>query len=102
MTLKEKKEEAEAILDSAEMLLETFGGTGGPANKLRKKITELEEELQDPESEQKLNQLISEIKELMDQLQDQPMEEGHEDEMGMGPDPEDEMGMGPDDDVPPF
>jgi ABC-type transporter Mla subunit MlaD len=104
MSLEEKKEEAEAILDSAEMLLETFGGTGQTANELRGKIAELEQELQDPESEQKLDELISEIRELMDELQDQP---ATDDMGGMGEDelgPEEPGGMGPDPDggAPPF
>lgn len=101
MSLADKKEEAEAILDSAEMLLETFGGSGQIANQLRGKIAELEEELQDPESERRLKELISEVRELMDELQEQPASD-EMDDMGEEMGPEDMGGMGPEGGAPPF
>lgn len=104
MSLEEKKEEAEAILDSAEMLLETYGGTGQKANELKGKISELEQQLQDPDSEKKLESLIQDVRELMDELKDQPMmDEGMGmDEAGMGAGPDEMGGMGPDEGAPPF
>lgn len=98
MSIKEKREEAEAVLDSAEMILETVPGSGKKARELRTKISELEQELQDPDSERKLQELIDEIRELMDELQDEAMEEPVMDEPGPGID----EGLGPEDDVPPF
>lgn len=101
MSIQERKEEAEAVLDSAEMILETFPGHSKAAKELKGKITELEQELQDPESEKALKDLIEDIQELMDELQEEGMEEP-----AMGPE---EGGMGPgggfdepEDDVPPF
>ena len=106
MSLDEKKEEAEAILDSAEMLLETYGGTGQKANELKGKISELEQQLQDPESEKKLDSLIKDVRDLMDELKDQPMQDDSMgmDEPGMGNarDNRGGGGMGPEDGAPPF
>lgn len=98
MSLDEAKQEAEAVIDSAEMLLDTFPGEGKTARELRGKITELEQEVQDPDSERSLRKLVEEIKELMDDLEEQGMES---DPMGPGMD----EGMGPqepEDDMPPF
>lgn len=91
MSLKETKQEAEAVLDSAEMTLETFPGGGKARRELETKVRELEVELQDAESESKLRGLIKDVRELMDDLE----EEGSEDPMEPGMDddfpPEDEM-----------
>ncbi|QGA80471.1 hypothetical protein [Candidatus Nanohalobium constans] len=103
MSLKEKREEAEAVLDSAEMTLETFGGTGKTARELETKVSQLEAELQDPDSESSLNKLIEEIRELMEDI-----EQGGADPMmddpGMGGGPGGGPGAGgmPDDDMPPM
>ena len=102
MSLQEKREEAEAVLDSAEMTLETFGGTGKTARELEAKVSQLEAELQDPDSEKSLKKLIEEIRELMEDI-----EQGGADPMmddpGMGPGggPGGAGGM-PDDDMPPM
>jgi len=100
MSLDEAKQEAEAVIDSAEMLLDTFPGEGKTARELRGKITELEQEVQDPDSERSLRKLVEEIKELMDDLEEQGM-----DSDPMGPGMEEGGGMGPqepEDDMPPF
>ncbi|MFB6191559.1 MAG: hypothetical protein ABEJ64_03960 [Candidatus Nanohaloarchaea archaeon] len=95
MSIQERREEAEAVLDSAEMMLETYPGAGEKARELEGKIKELEQELQDPESEAKLRELINDIRDLMEDMKDEPMEP----DMG----PEEEMGgMGPGDDMPPI
>ncbi|MFB6175211.1 MAG: hypothetical protein ABEJ87_04510 [Candidatus Nanohalobium sp.] len=99
MSLSEKKEEAEAVLDSAEMTLETFGSTGKTARDLRTKVTELENQLQDPDSQRKLDQLIDEIRELMEEVKENSggepmMGEPGGDDFGGGagaPPPEDDM-----------
>lgn len=97
MSISQKKEEAEAVLDSAEMTLETFGETGKKARELKTKIAELEQQLQDPDSERKLNQLIDEMRELMEEVQDDtggdPMIGGPQggQDLGGGPPPEDDM-----------
>lgn len=100
MSLQEKREEAEAVLDSAEMLLETYTGAGEKKRELERKIHDLEQELQDPDSESSLKQIIDDIRELMDDLKDQPMDDQMGDPvMGGG----DELGPGPaDDDMPPI
>lgn len=98
MSLEEAKQEAEAVIDSAEMLLDTFPGEGKTARELKGKITELEQEVQDPDSERSLRKLVEDVKELMDELEEQGMES---DPMGPGMD----EGMGPqepEDDMPPF
>ena len=97
MSLSEKKEEAEAVLDSAEMTLETFGDTGKDARELKAKVSELEQQVQDPDSERKIDNLIEEIRELMEQVQessgDEPMMGGPRGgkDLGGGPPPEDDM-----------
>jgi len=103
MSLKEKRKEAEAVLDSAEMTLETFGGTGKTARKLEQKVSQLETEIQDPDSASKLSSLIEDIRELMEDI-----------EQGGGDMMMDDPGMGgpgaggppgggmPDDDIPPM
>lgn len=98
MSLDEAKEEAEAVIDSAEMLLDTFPGEGKTARELKGKITELEQEVQDPDSERSLRKLVNDVKDLMDELEEQGMDA---DPMGPGMD----EGMGPqepEDDMPPF
>lgn len=103
MSIAERKEEGEAVLDSAEMVLETVPEPrSGKAKELENSITQLEQELQEPDSEASLKELIDEIRELMDEVQEDAMSE----DPVMGP--EDEMGGGiggpgePGDDVPPF
>ncbi|WEL19354.1 hypothetical protein [Candidatus Nanohalococcus occultus] len=104
MSLADKKEEAEAVLDSAEMMLETYGSTGKTARELETKVKQLRNELQDPDSESSLNKKINEIRDLMDDMKETDsmgggmMDEG--DMMGGGPG----GGMGgPDDDgMPPM
>ncbi len=99
MSIQERKEEAEAVLDSAEMILETYGSRGDAARKLEKKVSELHSELENPESEKSLRELVEEIQELMEDIQEEPVDEpvmGPGNEMGgMGP-------GNPEDDVPPF
>jgi len=97
MSLEERRKEAEAILDSAEMILETMPHSNS-ADKLRIKIDDLEAELQDPDSERSLKKLIDQIRDLMDEMQEEPVP----DDDVMGPEP----GIGgggapPNDDVPP-
>jgi len=95
MGLKERKEEAEAVLDSAEMTLETFGSSGKKARELEGKIAELEQELQEPDSESSLKKLINEIRDLMDEVQESG-DDFMAEEPGPGP------GGMPDDEMPPM
>jgi molecular chaperone DnaK (HSP70) len=100
MSLEEKREEAEAVLDSAEMTLETFGGTGKTANELRTAVTKLENKLQEADSERELENLIEEVRELMEKV-----EEDSADMMMDDPGMEAPGGPGggmPDDDMPPI
>ena len=88
MSLSEAKEEAEAVLDSAEMVLETIPEPRtGTAKDLEVKLSKLEKELQDPDSEDSLRKLIREVRDLMEDAQDDAMQEdpGMGDDMGMGP-----------------
>lgn len=98
MGLKERKEEAEAVLDSAEMTIETFGSTGSAARELETKISQLEQELQDPDSESSLKKLINEIRDLMDDVQ----ESGAGDMMHEEPGGPGAPGGMPDDEMPPL
>jgi len=98
MGLKERKEEAEAVLDSAEMTLETFGRSGKAAQQLESAVRQLEQELQDPDSASSLKKLIGEIRELMDDVQ----ESGGGDFMAEEPGPAAGPGNMPDDDMPPI
>lgn len=102
MSLQEKKEEAEAVLDSAEMVLETIPEPRtGKAKDLELEISKLRDEIQDPDSESSIEELIQSVRDLMDEVQEEAMEDPMEpgDEMGgMGPGPQ----HGPEDDVPPF
>jgi len=106
MSLKEKRKEAEAVLDSAEMTLETFGGAGKKARELEQKVSQLETELQDPDSASKLSSLIEEVRDLMEEVEqgggDMMMDDPG---MGGGPGaaggPPGGGGM-PDDDMPPM
>jgi hypothetical protein len=97
MGLKEKKKEAQAVLDSAEMTLETFGTSSKPARDLEAAVSKLEQELQDPESESSLEKLINEVRDLMDEVQ----ESGGDDFM-KEPGPGGPGGGMPDDDMPPI
>ena len=101
MSLKEKREEAEAVLDSAEMTLETFGGAGKKARELETKVSQLENELQDPDSESKLNSLIEDVRDLMEEVEQGGGDMMMEEPGGMGPGAPREGGM-PDDDMPPM
>ena len=96
MGLRERKEEAEAVLDSAEMTLETFGSSGKKARELEGKIAELEQELQEPDSESSLRKLIKDVRDLMDEVQD-----SGDDFMAEEPGPG-APGAMPDDDMPPM
>jgi len=98
MGLKERKEEAEAVLDSAEMTLETFGSTGKAGRELESKIARLEQELQEPDSESSLNKLINEVRDLMDDVQ----ESGSGDMMMEEPGGPGGRGGMPDDEMPPI
>jgi hypothetical protein len=101
MSLEEKRKEAEAVLDSAEMTLETFGGTGKSARELRTKVSQLENKLQEADSERELDNLIEEVRELMEKVEedagDPMMDEGMEGPGGGPP-----GGGMPDDDMPPM
>lgn len=99
MSLKETKEEAEAVLDSAEMTLETFPAGGETRRELERKIVELEQELQDTDSESELKKLIKDIRQLMEDIQEEGVEEPMEPGMEMGGGIDE---VPPDDDVPPF
>lgn len=97
MGIQDRKEEAEAVIDSAEMTLETFGTSSKAARELESAVRKLEQEVQDPDSESSLKSLIEEIRDLMDEVQ----ESGGEfmEEPGMGPGMESDV---PDDDMPPI
>ena len=98
MSLAEKREEAEAVLDSAEMTLETFGGTGKAARDLRSKVSQLETKIQEADSERELNSLIEDIRELMEEV-----EQGGADDMMMEePGMNQPGGSPPDDEMPPM
>ena len=104
MSIKERKKEAEAVLDSAEMTLETFGSTGKKARELEQKVSQLEAELQDPDSEKSLSKLIEEVRDLMEEVEqgggnDMMMEEPGIEGPGAGGPPNGGM---PDDDIPPI
>lgn len=88
MSLEEAKEEAEAVLDSAEMILETVPENSQTRN-LKTKIRELEQELQDPDSARSLKKKINEVRELMEEVKDQPAEDDF-----MEPGPQEPGGMG--------
>ncbi|MFB6182742.1 MAG: hypothetical protein ABEI78_01625 [Candidatus Nanohaloarchaea archaeon] len=95
MSLEEKKEEAEAVVDSAEMVLETVPEPrSGKAKKLETKTRELEQQIQDPDSEQKIDSLITEVRDLMDEVQEDVMDEP---EMGMDDELGGNQGYGPED-----
>lgn len=96
MSIQERREEAEAVLDSAEMILETYPGAGEKSRELETKVTQLEQELQDPDSEQSLKKLIDDIRQLMEDVEEEAMDDPVMDEPGM------EEGFGPEDDIPPF
>jgi len=90
MSLAEAKEEAEAVLDSAEMVLETIPEPRtGTAKDLEIKLSKMEKELQDPDSEESLRKLVRDIRDLMEEAQEDAMQGdagmGAGDEMGMGP-----------------
>lgn len=94
MSLEELKEEAEAVLDSAEMVLETIPEPRtGKAKDLEMEISKLEDEIQDPDSETSLENQIEEVRKLMDEVQEEAMSDSMDEPMG----PEDQMGggMGP-------
>lgn len=104
MSIKEKKEEAEAVLDSAEMVLETIPEPRtGKAKDLEIEINKLEEEIQNPDSENSLEELIQSVRNLMDEVQEDAMQDPMEpgDDMG-GMGPGGSPPGGPEDDVPPF
>lgn len=105
MSIEERIKEAEAVLDSAEMVLETIPEPyTGKAKDLEIKISELEDAMKDPEDEGQLENLIEEVRKLMDEAQENAMQDepnlGPEDEMGMGPGGEPPGGPG--DDMPPI
>lgn len=106
MSIEERKEEAEAVLDSAEMVLETIPEPRtGKAKDLEMEISKLEDEMQDPEDEETLEELIESVRDLMEEVQEDAMQEdpmGPEDEMGGGMGPGGAPPGGPEDDVPPF
>lgn len=103
MSIKERKKEAEAVLDSAEMTLETFGSTGTKARELKQKVSKLNAELQDPDSEKSLEKLIEEVRDLMEEVEQRGGNDVMMDEPGLeGPGagaPPSDM---PDDDMPPI
>ncbi|MFB6203424.1 MAG: hypothetical protein ABEK01_02940 [Candidatus Nanohaloarchaea archaeon] len=93
MSLKDTKEEAEALLDSAEMTIESVPGSGSIKNELQSKTMELESTLEEAESEKEIREKMKEVKDLMDDLEDRGMDSFQE--------PEGDNMM-PDEDVPPF
>lgn len=105
MSLQELKEEAEAVLDSAEMVLETIPEPRtGKAKDLELEITKLEDEIQDPDSESSLQSQIDEVRELMDEVQEDAMNEpmGPGEDMGGGMGPGGGPPPGGPEDEPPF
>jgi hypothetical protein len=88
------------------MVLETIASRGTKARELERKISELEDQLEDPDSESKLDSLIEKIRELMDEVQ----QDAIMDEPDMGPGGGDTMGEpgpggppgGAGDDMPPL
>jgi len=70
MSISSKKKEAEAALDSARMILDTFGGSSTSSRKLESKVSELEAQIESPDSERRLDSLIEEVRTLMDELED--------------------------------
>ena len=102
MSLEEKRKEAEAVLDSAEMTLETFGGTGKAARELKTAVTKLENKLQEADSERGLEKVIEEVRELMEEVEQDAGDAMMMDDPGMeGPGAGPGGGM-PDDDMPPM
>lgn len=104
MSIQEKKKEAEAVLDSAEMVLETIPEPRtGKAKDLEIEISKLEDEIKEPDSEESLQSVIESVRDLMDEVQEDAMQEPMEpgDEMG-GMGPGGAPPGGPEDDVPPF
>lgn len=104
MSIQEKKKEAEAVLDSAEMVLETIPEPRtGKAKDLEIEISKLEDEIKEPDSEESLQTVIESVRDLMDEVQEDAMQEPMEpgDEMG-GMGPGGAPPGGPEDDVPPF
>lgn len=102
MSLDDAIEEAEAVLDSAEMLLETFPGHSSTATDLERKVDLLEKEIQDPDSEDSVRDLIDDVQDLMKKLEEEGVDE---DPVMGGDDPVGGPGGGfdePGDDVPPF
>lgn len=83
MTLSEAKQNAEAVADSAEMVLETIPEPMGKSGReLDEKTSELRAEVEDPESESKISNLTDEVKDLMEEAKqsagEQPMDMGQE------------------------
>lgn len=104
MSIQEKKKEAEAVLDSAEMVLETIPEPRtGKAKDLEIEISKLEDEIKEPDSEKSLQSVIESVRDLMDEVQEDAMQEPMEpgDKMG-GMGPGGAPPGGPEDDVPPF
>lgn len=62
----DRTEEAEAVIDSAEMTLEAFGGRGASARKLETKVEELRDAVDDPDQE--VGGLIEEVRDLMEDV----------------------------------
>ncbi len=102
MSLDEKRKEAEAVLDSAEMTLETFGGTGKAARELKTAVTKLENKLQEADSERELNKLIEEVRELMEKVEEDAGDMMMDEPGGMGEPGPGGTGRMPDDDMPPM
>ncbi|MFB6209110.1 MAG: hypothetical protein ABEJ56_03130 [Candidatus Nanohaloarchaea archaeon] len=103
MSIEDKKQDAEAVLDSAEMVLETIPEPRtGKAKDLELEISKLEKEIQEPDSEESIEELIQSVRDLMEEVQDEAMQDETVPDQEMG-------GMGPGappgepgDDVPPF
>lgn len=94
MSIKSKVEEAEATLDSAEMLLESMPGGGKTRRELKSKVRALEQEIQEPDSESSLDSLISDVRDLITEMEDEDVDPGMmEDEMNDIP---------PEDNIPPM
>ncbi|MFB6100275.1 MAG: hypothetical protein ABEK16_03285 [Candidatus Nanohalobium sp.] len=104
MSLEEKRQEAEAVLDSAEMTLETFGGTGKAARELKTAVTKLENKLQEADSERELEKAIEEVRELMEEVEQSGGDMMMDDPGMEGPGGTGAPGGGgmPDDDMPPM
>lgn len=76
MSLKDAKQNAEKVLDSAEMVLETIPEPKGKAGReLESKAKKLRSMVDDPEEAKELRDLTKEVRELMEEAQEEAARE---------------------------